>query len=148
MRSSSRGLLLPLLPLLVVCLGRPATAQQTRDVSLPRATVIDSAALQEQPDESIAEIIATRVPGTQLVRDANGALSLRLRGEGSFYSDGRPLVVVDGVELDPAQSSLLTTINPHDVATIQVLKDPSQLSLYGIRGSNGVIVITTKRGRH
>lgn len=111
-------------------------------------TTIDSSAIDTQADRPLAEIIVSHVPGARIVRAADGNLSLSLRGEGSFYSDGQPLVVIDGLEVDPSASGGLTMVNPHDIATVKVLKDPASLSLYGVRGSNGVIIITTKHAGH
>lgn len=142
MRSSSYVLLLPIVPLLLAACSHQGPSSAA---PIPSHNTVDSTAVMQQPSKSLAEIIASRVPGVRLVRAADGSQSLRVRGEGSFYGDGQPLIVIDGLEMDPGRSPGLNGINPNDIASIQVLKDPAQLSMYGVRGSNGVIVIRTKR---
>jgi TonB-dependent SusC/RagA subfamily outer membrane receptor len=67
---------------------------------------------------------------------------VRIRGIGSINSNIDPIYVVDGVVgVDP------NSINPNDIASIEVLKDASSTAIYGVRGANGVIMVTTKRGR-
>ncbi|PYO29715.1 MAG: hypothetical protein DMD73_00815 [Gemmatimonadetes bacterium] len=56
-----------------------------------------------------------------------------------------PLYVIDGVEIEPGPGGSLTGINPRDIATIEVVKDPAGEAMYGVRGANGVIIIRTKR---
>ena len=140
--------LLSLAPVLIAGCARQAYVPPAMAASpITRTATIDSSAIETQGDRPLADIIASRVPGVRVVRAADGSLSLSLRGEGSFYSDGQPLVVIDGLEVDPMASGGLSMVNPHDIATVKVLKDPASLSLYGVRGSNGVIVITTKHSR-
>lgn len=71
-----------------------------------------------------------------------GESTVRIRGISSFGNND-PLYVIDGV---PVESRFLNTINPNDIESIQVLKDPSTASIYGSRASNGVIIVTTKKG--
>ena len=80
------------------------------------------------------EYLQGRVPGLQVTPDKR----IIIRGIGSINSSTEPLILVDGAEV-----SDLSTINPHDVKTVDVLKDGSS-SIYGVRGANGVILITTK----
>lgn len=93
------------------------------------------------------ELLEARFPGVQLIRLANGDISVRIRGETSIMGSNEPLYVIDGMEISPGAGGGLMGINPADIATIQVLKDVGSTALYGVRGGNGVIVITTKRGR-
>jgi TonB-dependent starch-binding outer membrane protein SusC len=90
---------------------------------------------------SIEELIQGRFAGVE-VYSVGGRLSVRIRGASSFLGNTEPLYIVDGVPI-----SNLSYINPRDVASIEVLKDKGSTAMYGIRGSNGVIVITTKRGQ-
>ena len=95
---------------------------------------------------SMAELLTGRVPGLQVLRGPNGPV-LRIRGVGSFIGSTEPLIVVDGVALsEPGLPSPLWAINPRDVLRVDVLKDGTSAALYGVRGGNGVIVITTRRG--
>jgi len=103
--------------------------------------------------EEIRELAATRVDqallgkvaGVQVkpVSGAPGAApQIRIRGIGSISAGGDPLYVVDGFPVDDIQ-----TLNPNDIASIDVLKDASATAIYGSRGANGVVIITTVRGR-
>lgn len=76
-------------------------------------------------------------------RRTDGSLSLRIRGVGSFQGNVEPLVVVDGVPLLASRD--LWSINPLYIARVDVLKDGSSTAIYGSRGGNGVVVVTTKR---
>jgi TonB-dependent SusC/RagA subfamily outer membrane receptor len=89
---------------------------------------------------SVAEMIENHFPGVTVTQTNNGDYAISIRGPSSFTGNDSPLVVVDGVAI---QGSMLW-INPHDVARIDVLKTPDQTAIYGVRGANGVIVITTK----
>ena len=70
---------------------------------------------------------------------------MRIRGVGSFLSSNEPLYVIDDVPINLGDGATLRAINLRDIASIEVIKDPAGLALYGVRGANGVIVIRTKR---
>ena len=70
---------------------------------------------------------------------------MRIRGVGSFLSSNEPLYVIDDVPIDLGDGATLRAINLRDIASIEVIKDPAGLAMYGVRGANGVIVINTKR---
>jgi len=94
-----------------------------------------------------AQLFAGKVPGVVVTvpgGDPNGAISIRLRGQTSLSGGQSPLIVVDGVPLDDPNS--LADIPTSDIASVDVLKDASASAIYGSRGSNGVLVITTKKG--
>jgi TonB-linked SusC/RagA family outer membrane protein len=99
---------------------------------------------------------ASGVQVTQLSAQPGGALSIRIRGGNSIMAGNEPLYVIDGVLLESqidlswiGSPSLngLSTINPNDIESIEILKDASATSIYGARGANGVVLITTKRGK-
>jgi TonB-dependent SusC/RagA subfamily outer membrane receptor len=94
----------------------------------------------------IEELLQGRMAGVQVTRTSNGDLSLRIRGVGSFVGTGEPLYVVDGLPLEASGfASALSGIAPQDVARIDVLKDAGTTAIYGSRGANGVVLITTKK---
>ena len=94
----------------------------------------------------IEELLQARAPGLQVMRRADGSYALRIRGMGSFDGNNEPLVIIDGMPLQANQvGAELAAINPRDVVRIDVLKDAASTSFYGMRGSNGVIVISTHR---
>jgi TonB-dependent SusC/RagA subfamily outer membrane receptor len=87
------------------------------------------------------ELFIGRFPGVQVLRTPQG-LSVRIRG--SALGSGEPLYVLDGTPLQSTTGGLIA-LNPSDIAKIEVLKDFAATASYGVRGVNGVIVITTKR---
>ena len=94
---------------------------------------------------SIVDLIEGRLPGVYVQRLGNGGVSIRIRGASSFMGGGEPLFVIDGRTIMPPVNSALLAINPKDILRIDVLKDAGSTAIYGSRGSNGVILITTKR---
>ncbi|UOQ51198.1 SusC/RagA family TonB-linked outer membrane protein [Hymenobacter cellulosivorans] len=108
-------------------------------------TGITAKEIEERPVNRIENALAGQMPGVtvQTTTGEPGAeLSIRVRGTGSINASNEPLYVVDGVPVDN-----LRGINPTDVANIDVLKDAASAAIYGSRGSNGVVLITTKRGK-
>lgn len=104
--------------------------------------------IQNRPVQNFGEAIAGQMPGVQ-VQQTSGApggegLSISVRGTGSITQSNDPLYVVDGY---PMEGSAFRLINPSDIESIQVLKDASSTAIYGSRGANGVVVITTKKGK-
>ena len=107
--------------------------------------VIKSEKLLDKPAVNVTQILQGKVAGVDVSinNNAPGAgAKVRVRGLGSLNSSLDPLYVVDGVTGVDGNS-----INPNDIASLEVLKDASSTAIYGARGSNGVIMITTKRGR-
>ena len=116
--------------------------QEKRDVT-GAVTVIDAEDLVAIPATTFAQQLQGRASGVNIINDATpgGEATVRIRGFGTV-GNNNPLYVIDGVPSD-SQSNL----NPNDIETIQVLKDASAASIYGARAGNGVIVITTKKGK-
>ncbi|GAB3911231.1 TonB-dependent receptor [Larkinella knui] len=107
-------------------------------------TAISTKEFAQQPITRLDQVLQGRAAGVQ-VTQANGApggdARIRVRGANSVLGDNNPLYVVDGfVGAD------FNFVNPSDIETIQVLKDAASTSIYGSRGANGVVIITTKRG--
>ncbi|MDP4261570.1 MAG: TonB-dependent receptor [Bacteroidota bacterium] len=118
---------------------------------------VDAADLENRPFASVDQMLQGKVPGL-LSTSPNGqpgALQqVRIRGIGSFTAGAAPLYVVDGVPISTGDfsristsSSTLAGINPNDIESISVLKDAASASVYGSRAANGVVLITTKKGR-
>jgi TonB-linked SusC/RagA family outer membrane protein len=97
---------------------------------------------------SVANLLQGRAAGVQ-VQQNNGtpgaSLSIRIRGTNSINADSEPLYVIDGF---PTNNGISFTINPEDIASISILKDAASTAIYGARGANGVILISTKNGRN
>ncbi|GAB4032167.1 SusC/RagA family TonB-linked outer membrane protein [Spirosoma gilvum] len=107
---------------------------------------VSSKQIRDIPITNAAEAITGRLAGVQVTTAEGGPgadIRIRVRGGNSITQDNSPIYVVDGVQLDNA----LNVISPQDIATIDVLKDASATAIYGARGANGVVIITTKSGR-
>ena len=103
---------------------------------------VNAETLQQMPVASVAEAMTGRMAGVQVTAtegDPDAEIRIRVRGAGSFSSDGAPLYIVDGVE-----RTSIDEIDPNTIERISVLKNQSSTAVYGSRGKNGVIVVTTK----
>ncbi len=103
--------------------------------------------LQGRPAVHLEELLEGQVAGVQVVRHAGGGISFRIRGTGSLNADNEPLYVVDGMPVNIAPGRGLDWLSPGDIQRIEILKDASTTSMYGVRGANGVVLITTRRGK-
>ncbi|MBH8569883.1 TonB-dependent receptor [Microvirga sp. STS02] len=118
---------------------------QRRDVT-GSVSSVSAKQIKDIPVNSAAEALTGRLAGVQLTASEGspGAnVTVRVRGGGSVTQDNSPLYVVDGVQVENA----LAVIAPQDIASVDVLKDASATAIYGARGANGVVIITTKTGR-
>ncbi|WP_340154896.1 TonB-dependent receptor [uncultured Winogradskyella sp.] len=101
--------------------------------------------LKEQGISSVAETLTGRLAGVQVL-SAEGSpdseIQIRVRGAGSLTQDSSPLIIVDGFPINS-----LSDISPTDIENISILKDASSTAIYGSRGANGVVIITTKSGK-
>ncbi|HEX2095368.1 MAG TPA: TonB-dependent receptor plug domain-containing protein [Longimicrobiaceae bacterium] len=96
----------------------------------------------------IEELLQGRLAGVQVIRLPGGDFTLRIRGAGWTLGSGEPLVVIDGIPVQAVGlGRALDGIRPMDIARIDILKDAGSAAVYGARGANGVIVVTTRR-RH
>ena len=122
---------------------------------------IDGDSFKELPVASVDQAIQARAPGVQVTQSSaapGGGVSVRIRGSNSINSGSEPLYVIDGFPIYPNNAAfgaggnrqptnILSSLNPNDIQSIEILKDASATSIYGSRGSNGVVLITTKRGK-
>lgn len=126
-------------------------------------------ALRGTVSASVDQALQGRVAGVQVTQNSGqpgGAVSIRVRGTTSLTNSSEPLYVIDGVQMQgdaggitgfdwqggsggqqAATSNPLATLNPNDIESIEILKDASATAIYGSRAANGVIIITTKRGK-
>jgi TonB-linked SusC/RagA family outer membrane protein len=107
-------------------------------------TAVDVDEISKQNENNPIKALQGRVPGMNITADGSpsGAATVRIRGIGTL-NDNDPLYIIDGV---PTKSGM-HELNPGDIESIQVLKDAASASIYGSRAANGVIIITTKRGK-
>ncbi len=110
-----------------------------------RSAGLDAADVSNSPSIPIEQILQSKVPGIVVSRTEDGGIAIRIRGNSTINGSNVPLYVVDGVPIEPGSNGSLTGINPYDIASIKVLKDATDLTMYGSRGANGVIVIKTKK---
>jgi TonB-linked SusC/RagA family outer membrane protein len=120
--------------------------------------------VETSPINSLEQTLQGTAPGVQVTTASSapgGGISIRIRGGSSVNGNNEPLYVIDGfpIENDPSNSDPteagrtnvapadpLATLNPSDIASIEILKDASATAIYGARGANGVVIITTKSG--
>ena len=114
--------------------------------SLPlAATTVSGEELDRAGNDPIEKTLAAKVPGVMIARTPDGGIAVRIRGNSSINANSEPLYVIDGLAITPGPGGALQGINPHDIESIEVLKDAASLSYYGMRAANGVILIKTKR---
>jgi len=108
---------------------------------------VKSEKISNRPSANFADALQGQVAGLQVYTSSGEPsenVSMRLRGVGSINSSTEPLFVLDG---SPISSGVFTALNPSDIENVTVLKDASSTSIYGSRAANGVVIITTKRGK-
>ena len=118
--------------------------QKKRDVSTAVSSV-KAEALANNPATDFRQALAGKMPGVQVTvpsGDPEGSVSIRVRGVSTVNAGSDPLYVVDGVPMERGFANL----NTNDIESVEVLKDASAAAIYGSRGSNGVVLVTTKKG--
>jgi len=139
-------------------------AMKKRDLSGSVSQIKAEEILAGNPSSSINQALQGRIAGV-IINQNDGApgagVNMQIRGTNSFSSNTQPLYIVDGIPFEvpttprsaentdgslEATANALAFINPHDIASIEVLKDASATAIYGSRGANGVVLITTKSG--
>ena len=112
------------------------------------AQVATAEDVRQAPNVPIEQQLMARSPGVVIARTSEGNLTIRIRGgSSSVQGNNAPLYIVDGVPFSPSMDGGLSGLNPHDIQSIRVLKDATDITMYGSRGANGVIVIKTKQSR-
>ncbi|WP_199117215.1 TonB-dependent receptor [Pedobacter sp. ASV28] len=134
----------------VVVIGYGTSTKKDLTGSVGTVSISD---LQKAPVKSFDEALAGRVAGVQVTSSEGqpgSSINIVVRGNNSVTQSNYPLVVIDGIIFeDPNNMSVnpLNTIDPNDIESISILKDASSTAIYGARGSNGVVMVTTKRGK-
>jgi len=122
-------------------------SKETRATVAGSITVINASELEQVPVASFDQALQGRAAGLQVTSGSGQpgkASTIRIRGASSISGSADPLFILDGVQIS---SSDFSALNPNDFASYSVLKDASATAIYGSRGTNGVIVITTKKGK-
>ncbi len=110
-------------------------------------TTVSNKEIAQKPIVNFTQLLQGKSPGLQITGETGrpGASAyIRIRGVGSLNASSEPLIILDGVQVS---SQAYSSINPNDIEDIAVLKDAAAAALYGSRAANGVLVITTKKGR-
>ncbi len=138
----------------VIVVGYGTTTRQTLTDNIAS---VSSDQIKEIPVPSLQGALIGKTAGVQITQTggrAEAGFSIRVRGVATIGGSGEPLYVVDGIPIDKVDRSIngspinaLIGLNPEDIASLEILKDASAAAIYGSRGSNGVVLITTKSGR-
>ncbi|MGF6846530.1 TonB-linked SusC/RagA family outer membrane protein [Chitinophaga sp. W3I9] len=127
---------------------------QRKAASTGSIASVKAADITQTPVTNVAQGLAARVPGVQITQNnaaPGGNISVRIRGTNSINGSSEPLYIVDGIQISNSGGvndvSPLSTINPNDIESVEILKDASSTAIYGARGANGVVLISTKRGK-
>jgi TonB-linked SusC/RagA family outer membrane protein len=146
----------------VINAGYYTTTDKERTGSIARVT---AAEIDKQPINNPLESLQGRVTGVDVIQNSGtpgGGFKVRIRGQNSLMAGNEPLYIIDGVPYDTqtlgssntagavlpsAQISPLNAINPESIESIEILKDADATAIYGSRGANGIVLITTKKGR-
>lgn len=128
--------------------AEPAPATRPSNTASTRSTAssVSGETITNEASRPIEEILASRVAGVTVSRSSDGGIAVRIRGTQSNANE-QPLYILDGLPFIPGQNGSLIGINPYDIESIRVLKDPADITMYGSRGANGVIVIKTKTSK-
>ncbi|KQS27794.1 hypothetical protein ASG33_15340 [Dyadobacter sp. Leaf189] len=135
--------------------------QKKRDLT-GSVSSLDSRDFNKGVQTSVDQLIAGRSPGVQVTQSSSepgGGVTIRIRGANSINANNEPLYVIDGLPInntsvvpsstvvtEQAPRNPLNALNPNDIESVEILKDASATAIYGSRGANGVILITTKKG--
>jgi len=131
----------------------PTTVRLTRPA--PSAAIVEAPAATPRGEISLAEsahyvlmeqLLMARAPGLDVHSLGQGQFTLTVRGRPALSARGEPLVVIDGMQFAENGADVLAAMTPRDVKRIEVLRDAASASVYGSRGTNGVVVVTTRRG--
>jgi TonB-dependent SusC/RagA subfamily outer membrane receptor len=130
------------LSLLVVVAAGCASGPQTGQSAVTRPPT----AANDPRDDGVVKVLRAGGAGLNISRTANGEIAVQLmRGPTSFYGSSAPLYLVDNVPYTPGAGGALVGINPYDIESIKALTKPDEVAMYGVRGANGVIVVTLKK---
>jgi TonB-dependent SusC/RagA subfamily outer membrane receptor len=128
------------------CASGGGTPTTTASAPAAQGTTVTSDDIHPAPNEPIEKVLQGRISGVVVGTAPDGGLSVQIRGQ-HYRDQDAPLYVLDGMAITPGPNGSLTGLSPYDIESIKVLKDPTDLAMYGSRAANGVIVIKTKRAK-
>ncbi len=121
-----------------------STPTPARDLTAV-GSIADTSAWRDAHPHTMAELLRDRFPGVEVTSVAGGGVSVRMRGSSSLVLGTEPLYVVDGMPAIVGPDGALAELNPDDVQRVEVLRGAAASAMWGNRGANGVILITTRR---
>ncbi|WP_426492894.1 SusC/RagA family TonB-linked outer membrane protein [Hymenobacter sp. 102] len=134
-------------------------SQERREITGAIASV-KAQEIEDLPVASVDQALQGRASGVQISQNSGtpgSGIAVRVRGSGSITAGSEPLYVIDGIPINTGsysnvgvggqQTNALSDLNPNDIESFEILKDAAASAIYGSRGANGVVIITTKRGR-
>ncbi len=131
-----------MLPLALLIMPGPANAQAGQSKSGTDETGAVTTIKPQEGDLSIADVLRRKASGLEVRTDPDGNIGIRIRNAGTIMTGSTPLILIDGVR---ASGDELRTLNPLSVDKVQVLRDVSSTSMYGMAGANGVVLIHLKK---
>lgn len=140
------ALKLPLLAAFVVGCTHNSGTPGAATAPVSQGSTVTAQDIHPAPNEPIEKVLQGRISGVNVGQASDGGITVTIRGQSSF-GGAQPLYVLDGVPITPGPGGSLSGISPYDIESIRVLKDPADLTMYGSRGANGVIVIKTKKAQ-
>lgn len=132
-------------------------ATQTKTEITGALSTVRGSEFEDLPVQSLDKAMQGRASGVQINSASGqpgGAVDFKIRGVGSYNASNAPLIIIDGVQMIPgilsgvASTNVLAMVNPNDIESIEILKDASASAIYGAQGANGVVLITTQKGRN
>jgi len=123
--------------------------QKKRDIT-GSVSSISYKEINKSINTTVEQTLQGRVAGVEVLQNSGnpgGGITVNIRGINTINGSNQPLYVLDGLQIDGSNQNVIATINPSDIESIEVLKDASATAIYGSKASNGVILITTKRGK-
>lgn len=110
----------------------------------PEKPTLTAEDIEKHPNVPIEKLLQAKYTGLEVTRAHDGSIAVQIRGSHSFVGTDAPLYVLDGMPLEPGAGGALTGIDPYSIESIKVFKG-ADAAIYGIRGMNGVIAVTTKK---
>ena len=130
---------------MVLAAGCAATRPEAEDEAAHHdPNVVEADDVRGRSIARVQEMLRGQIAGVEVIDTPHG-LAVRIRGASSVYASTDPLFIIDGFPLQFGSEGVLVGINPQDIESIRVLKNASDTAAYGMRGANGVVLITTKR---
>jgi TonB-dependent SusC/RagA subfamily outer membrane receptor len=122
----------------------PGETMKPAPLDPPSGQSVTAEDIQRSPSVALEDLLTAKVAGVWVSRTSDGGIAVRIRGATTIYGNSAPLYVLNGQAILPGPNGSLPGIAASEIESIEVLKDAASTAMYGMRGSNGVILIKTK----